>query len=246
MSPAITQTNAVLIDTIDDISEPLHSMSSLTPLVRLLALAYRIRTPDHDDTQERLLTLMHTTSPSAGPGDRRASTDNPKGYSREEVHNSFINFLFPVLSGMAGLGEFETAVSAFTEPADFRDFWNFEGHNLITDFVAHDGPGGVMKGSDIHFQDVFVKDPNCRVALGKQKGILMLVPRDAQVGDELWWEEDVRQLVVTGPGHEGCRSEGEAYIEGATRKAVLEIENGQMGAPKGSPVAFKTDINWKS
>lgn len=165
------------MDTIGSISEPLSSMSSITPLVSLLTLAYQAKVPPPSE-QERLATLMHTMSAPPPLEDR-------KGYSHDEFLSSFINFLSPVLNGMAGMRDFEAAVGAFSQPEDFRDFWTLEGRNLIKDSVEGGARGRVAKGSDMPFLDVFVKDKSRRIALSKDGGMLRLVPGDARPGDEV-------------------------------------------------------------
>jgi hypothetical protein len=88
---------------------------------------------------------------------------------------------------MAGMSEFEEAVGAFSDPDDFRDFWTFEGKNLIKEVVEGTAlSNGNARGHDLPFVDIFVKDPSCRIALGNNDRMLRLVPGDAMPGDEIW------------------------------------------------------------
>ena len=110
-----------------------------------------------------------------------------KDHQHEEMSNSFIRLLSPVLNGMAGMSEFEEAVGAFSDPDDFRDFWTFEEKNLIRDVVEGTAlSNGNARGTELPFVDIFVKDPSCRIALGKKDQTLRLVPGDAVPGDEVW------------------------------------------------------------
>lgn len=183
MTPSATSSTdeSVQFDTIESLSEPLSSTDSLSPLVSLLAISYQCK-PTLAGTNkaaphgpERLSALMHAMSPAC------------KTHQHEEMHNSFIRFLTPVLSGMAGLSEFEEAVGAFSDGDDFREFWTFQGRNLIRDVLGTGSDrAGDRKGSELPFVDIFVKDPTCRIALGKNERSLMLVPSKTTVDDEIW------------------------------------------------------------
>lgn len=185
---------AVFVDSIADLSDPLSSTSSIVSLVSLLSLAYQVRTPMPCD-QERLLTLMHTMSPAS-----KRSSETFNGYSHEEILNSFIQFLSPVLNGMAGMIDFLAAVDAFSRPEDFRDFWSLEDNNLIKEYIEEGGPFRLMKGCDVPFLKAFVEDSSCRIALGREKSTLMLVPGDAKIGDDVWMEEGVHLSKISRKG----------------------------------------------
>lgn len=130
-----TDREAVFIDTISGLSDPLSSMSSISSLVPLLTIAYQAQAQAQSPSkQERLLTLLHTMSLAPIP-------DAPKSYTREELINSFIHLLNPVLSGMAGMDDFEAAVEGFSNPDDFCDFWTLDGRNLMRDFIQNGGRG---------------------------------------------------------------------------------------------------------
>ncbi|KAF4464526.1 hypothetical protein FALBO_8641 [Fusarium albosuccineum] len=213
-----TQPNkAIFIDSIAILSDPLSSMSSMFSLVSLLTMAYQVRTP-LPCVQERLLTLLHTMSPAL----RTEGQQGAHAYSREEILNSFIHFLSPVLNGMAGMLELLTAVDAFSRPEDFRQFWTLGHSNLIRDFIESGGPLRGMQGYDVPFLEAFVKDSSCRIALGKNKGMLLLVPGDAEVGDDVWWDEDEQRLTVTRKGEDDL-SNDEPYLEDGSRMAVMAI-----------------------
>ncbi|KAF5006926.1 hypothetical protein FDECE_6731 [Fusarium decemcellulare] len=213
-----TQPNkAIFIDSIAILSDPLSSMSSMFSLVSLLTMAYQVRTP-LPCVQERLLTLLHTMSPAL----RTEGQQGAHAYSREEILNSFIHFLSPVLNGMAGMLELLTAVDAFSRPEDFRQFWTLGHSNLIRDFIESGGPLRGMQGYDVPFLETFVKDSSYKIALGKNKGMLLLVPGDAEVGDDVWWDEDEQRLTVTRKGEDDL-SNDEPYLEDGSRMAVMAI-----------------------
>ncbi|KAM4056604.1 hypothetical protein HRG_003473 [Hirsutella rhossiliensis] len=156
-------------------------MSSLTPLVSLLALAYQARGPP----PERLATLMHAMSPAP-----------TAEHSRQEYVSSFVRLLSPVLNGLAGLKDFTEAVGAYSEPEDFRGFWTLEGRNLIKEVVGGSAHMGAAMATNVSFLDVFVKDTSRRIALGRKTRALALVPADAEPGDELWLEADEESPAV--------------------------------------------------
>ncbi|KAM0204663.1 hypothetical protein ACHAPA_001893 [Fusarium lateritium] len=221
MHPSKLLTNqpnkAIYIDSIATLSDPLSSMSSIFPLVSLLTMAYHVRTPQ-PCSQERLLTLLHTMSPAL-------TTEINTKYSREEILNSFIHFLSPVLNGMAGMLELLTNVDAFSRPEDFRQFWSLERSNLIRDFVESGGPLRGMQGYDVPFLEAFVKDSSCRIALGSNKGMLLLVPGDAEVGDDVWWDEDEQRLTVSRKGIEDLNANAEAYLDSGSRIPAMAISS---------------------
>ncbi|KAM0546681.1 hypothetical protein ACHAPJ_010718 [Fusarium lateritium] len=222
MHPSKLLTNqpikAIYIDSIATLSDPLSSMSSIFSLVSLLTMAYHVRTP-LPSNQERLLTLLNTMSPALMTG----AGSMASRYSREEVINSFIHFLSPVLNGMAGMLELLTNVDAFSRPEDFRQFWSLERSNLIRDFVESGGPLRGMQGYDVPFLEAFVKDSSCRIALGSNKGMLLLVPGDAEVGDDVWWDEDEQRLTVSKKGVEDLNNNAEAYLDNGSRITVMAI-----------------------
>ncbi|RMJ08746.1 hypothetical protein CDV36_011644 [Fusarium kuroshium] len=213
---------AMFIDNIASLSDPLSSMSSIFSLVSLLTMAYQVRTPQ-PSVQQRLLTLLNTMSPALTT-EIKTTPDSPRGYSREEILNSFVHFLSPVLNGMAGMLELLSAVDAFSRPEDFRQFWSLERSNLIRDFIESGGPLRGMEGYDVPFLEAFVKDSSCRIALGKNQGMLLLVPGDAEVGDDVWWDEDEQRLTVSRKGEEDLNA-AEAYLDDGSRMAVLAISS---------------------
>ena len=205
MSPAAIEQKPVRIDTISGLSDQLHSMSSLTPLVSLLALAFQVQTPPPSQ-QERLITLLHTMVATSNLYELKA-------HSHEELIGSFIQFLSPVLSGMAGLTDFEAAVQAFSNADSFRDFWTLEGSNLIKEFIEDSAHDRIMQGCDNPFLDTFVNGLSCRVAYGEQKGILALVPGQSRVGDEIWSMNDEMNARVIRKLGNGLEEIGHAFID---------------------------------
>ena len=214
---------AIYIDSIASLSDPLSSMSSIFSLVSLLTMAYQVRTP-LPSVQDRLLTLLHTMSPALRTEEQTRS-DAFSGYSREEILNSFIHFLSPVLNGMAGMLELLSAVDAFARPEDFRQFWTLERSNLIRDFIESGGPLRGMQGYDVPFLEAFVKDSSCRICLGKNQGMLLLVPGDAEVGDYVWWDEDEQRLTVSRKGEDDLNNNAEAYLDDGSRMTVMAISS---------------------
>lgn len=213
---------AIHVDTIQSISDPLSSMSSVFSLIYLLTLAYQVRTP-MPDAQQRLLTLLYTMSPALRPGQN-------KTYSRSEILNSFVHFLSPVLNGMAGMLELLSAVDAFSRPQDFRDFWGLEQTNLIRDFIETGGPLRGMEGYDVPFLDSFIQDSSCRIALGEEKGILLLVPGDAEVGDHVWYDQREERITVTTAAATNLSAADvlkteEGVLLGGSWRAVMEISS---------------------
>lgn len=186
LPPASTFDNASYEDTIEAVSEPLSSMDSISPLVSLLALCYRCTI--ENDASSPIITSVH----HAPPPDRLSTLMNTmaqspacKTHRHEEMNNSFIRLLSTVLSGMAGQYEFAEAVGAFSAPDDFRDFWTFQGRNLIRD-VVQGGGTGYARGSELPFVNVFVRDPTCRIALTREGKKLLLVPGETQAGDAIF------------------------------------------------------------
>ncbi|KAI5462343.1 hypothetical protein BGZ63DRAFT_423607 [Mariannaea sp. PMI_226] len=221
ISPAQPK-RVAFVDSIANLSDPLSSMSSMFSLVYLLTLAYQVRTPLPAD-QERLLTLMQTMtmSPTSTPLEERRPSTTDRPYTRQEITNSFIHFLSPVLNGMAGMLELLSSVDAFSRPEDFREFWSLDRSNLIRDFIESGGPlRRCLEGYDVPFLEAFVQDPTCRIALGKNAGALMLVPGDAQVGDDVWWDEEEERFTVTRPG-----DHGDLHFEEESWRAGLAVRS---------------------
>lgn len=226
---------AVHVDTIANLSDPLSSSSSILSLVSLLSLAYQAQTPI-PSVQGRLLTLMHTMCPASVTSGADASEDL-QGYTHEEIVNSFIQLLSPVLNGMAGMIDFLAAVDAFSRPEDFRAFWSLEDSNLITEFIEEGGPYRVMNGCDIPFVKAFVADSSYRVALGRDKNMLMLVPGDAKIGDDVWRNDGEHGLRVSRKGGNGSMHTGEGYFDAGSWRA---FEVASTLAPV-SPDGFVSD-----
>ncbi|KAH8173915.1 hypothetical protein LIA77_05334 [Sarocladium implicatum] len=165
-------------DTIAQLSAPLSETTSLSPLVHLLTLAYQVKIPPRSK-QERLVTLLNTLTQPAN-----SSSSSPSSKSDPQVRTgSYIRYLSPVLNGFAGMHEFEAAVGAFSEPGEFREFWDLDGSNLITEFVSDTGSQRMIAGSDVPFLDKFVRDSSMRIGLTKKDAMLVLVPGTTEVGD---------------------------------------------------------------
>ncbi|KPM37582.1 hypothetical protein AK830_g9001 [Neonectria ditissima] len=222
--PPAQPKRAAFIDSIVGLSDPLSSMSSIFSLISLLTLAYQVRTP-LPSTQERLVTLMHTMSPASRPLDQQTAPASSKRYSREEVLNSFIHFLSPVLNGMAGMLELLSATNAFSRPEDFRQFWDLEGCNLIREFIESGSPPRRLEGYDVPFLDALVQDPTFRIALGKNNGVLLLVPGDAQVGDDVWWDDEAQRLAVSRHSEDKMTSSAESYLDEGARRANFAVQS---------------------
>lgn len=207
MSPSAKQPDAPL-DTVAHLSAPLHETDSLSPLVHLLTLAYQVKIPPRTQ-QERLVTLLNTLSPPS-TSSAAATPQDP-----QIRLGSYIHFLGPVLNGFAGMEEFEAAVGAFSKPGEFREFWELEGRNLITEFVSDGGSERMIVGSDVQFLDVFVKDASMRVGLTGDKGMLVLVPTESEVGDGVWASSDTEGVTVRRGDGEGAQDIGAAYVDPA-------------------------------
>ncbi|PHH87085.1 hypothetical protein CDD83_9335 [Cordyceps sp. RAO-2017] len=192
MSPSATADDGAGIDTIGSLSDPLSCMSSIASLVSLLALAYRVEDPPPAQ-QARLTTLRRTV---LGPSDAKRRRDG------DALAASFLRFLSPVLSGRAGMDDFQTAVGALADPANFRDFWTLDGRNLIRDVVeGHVPPPPSAAPSS--FQELLAGGPARRVALGLDSRAIYLVPAEAEPGDELWLDGDGARMIVRRFLHSG-------------------------------------------
>ncbi|PHH77968.1 hypothetical protein CDD80_7539 [Ophiocordyceps camponoti-rufipedis] len=183
MPPSTTLLQGVSIDAIGRLSDPLAAMSSIDPLVSLLALAYQ---QQHGPGRDRLATLMHTMSAPSPPPPQRCPP---------ELVRAFVDFLTPILGGLAGLSDFSDAVDANSQPEGFRDFWTLDGQNLLHDVVAGSGQDAPPIAS-VSFIDAFVGDTGCRIALGQESRVLSLVPAQAEPGDELWQEHASSPILV--------------------------------------------------
>ncbi|KAI6780801.1 uncharacterized protein J7T54_001109 [Emericellopsis cladophorae] len=200
MSPSALNSTVETTQIIIRLSSPLAELSTLTPLVDLLALTHAVTVPS-PLKQSRLSTLLHTLSADPCP-----SSSSPSAlHSEAEKLNSFIRFLSPVLNGMAGLREFEAAIDLRDDdPQDFRDFWTLEDRNLIKEYVEDGQVGGSSPGSEKVFLDAYVRDVSRRVALS-QEGRLMLVDGHRKVGEQVPVAETKRAslLIYREQGLEG-------------------------------------------
>ncbi|RDA85208.1 hypothetical protein CP532_3294 [Ophiocordyceps camponoti-leonardi (nom. inval.)] len=208
MPSSAKPSQGVSIDAIDRLSDPLADTSSIDPLVSLLVLAYHQHVGPEED---RLATLMHTMTGS--------SSSPPPPHSQKLVM-TFIDFLSPILGGLAGLSDFSDAVDVVSHPDGFRDFWTLNGQNLIHDVVASDGQGEPPIAA-VSFLDAFVEDTSRRVALGLESGALSLVPAEAKPGDELWQERASSPILVR-----RCSANGDWTVIG---QALIHRQ--QMEAP---------------
>ncbi|KAF9873554.1 hypothetical protein CkaCkLH20_09013 [Colletotrichum karsti] len=181
------------VDTIEDVSEELSYMKQLLPLVKLLTLVYRVHSPNPAE-EYHMNTLMRTLS--ADTPSKTTTERYPEGFTRDEIIQSFSRFLSPVLNGLSGLGDFEKAIDAGEDPAGFRQFWALDDRNLLTDAVSGSGPLAAITKTEIPFLDVFVKDKTRRLALTHDHEALVLVPRGAKAGDEIWMMSREESLVV--------------------------------------------------
>ncbi|KAK0384453.1 hypothetical protein NLU13_8539 [Sarocladium strictum] len=203
MSPSAKQPE-ICLDTISQLSAPLHETSSLTPLVHLLTLAYQVKIPPRSK-QERLRTLLNTLSPPELSSSKHTDPQVRLG--------SYIRFLSPVLNGFAGMAEFEAAVGAFSKPGEFREFWELEGKNLITEFVSDGSSERMIVGSDVSFLEEFVRDATCRIGLTEKQRMLVLVPAESEVGDGIWEIPGEGDLVVKRGDGDEPQEIGRGYVE---------------------------------
>ncbi|KAL2210900.1 hypothetical protein CC79DRAFT_1331292 [Sarocladium strictum] len=111
--------------------------------------------------------------------------------------------------------EFESSVGAFSKPGEFREFWDLDGKNLITEFVSDGGSQRMVTGSDVVFLERFVEDAGRRVALTGKTGMLVLVPGESEVGDGVWDVPGVDGVVVRRGDGEEARDVGSAYVDAA-------------------------------
>lgn len=198
------------VDTIAQLSEPLKETTSLSPLVHLLTLAYQVKIPPRSK-QERLVTLLNTITQAAN------SSSSPPSNSDPEIRTgSYIRYLSPVLNGFAGMEDFEAAVGAFSEPGEFREFWELDGKNLITEFVSDGGSQRMLGGSDVPFLDKFVRDSSMRIGLTKRDAMLVLVPGTTEVGDAVSTEAN-SGVVSIQRGDSKVSKVGTGYVDPALR-----------------------------
>ncbi|TQN72684.1 hypothetical protein CSHISOI_02757 [Colletotrichum shisoi] len=187
------QLGGTYVDTIVAVSDELAHMKELLPLVKLLSLVYKMRSPSPDE-EHHMNNLMRTLS---GDGLSRTTTErHPQGFTRHEAIQSFSRFLSPVLNGLSGLVDFEQAVGAGEDPESFRQFWALDDRNLLTDAISGSGPLAATAETDIPFLETFVEDKSRRLALTQDHGALVLVPNRARVGDEVWKMSRGSSLIV--------------------------------------------------
>ncbi|OHW99564.1 hypothetical protein CSPAE12_01717 [Colletotrichum incanum] len=187
------QLGGTYVDTVVAISEELTHMKELLPLVKLLSLVYKMRSPSPDE-ECHMNTLMRTLS---GDSLNKTTTDrHPQGFTRDEIVQSFSRFLSPVLNGLTGLGDFEQAVGAGEDPESFRQFWTLDDRNLLTDAMSGSGPLAATTETETPFLETFVKGKNRRLALTQDHGALVLVPNQTRAGDEVWMMSRGSSLVV--------------------------------------------------
>ncbi|OHF04465.1 hypothetical protein CORC01_00317 [Colletotrichum orchidophilum] len=181
------------VDTAIEVSEELFHMNQLLPLVKLLTLVYKMRSPNPGE-EYHMNTLLRTLSSDSL---NKTTTDrHPQGFNRDEIVRSFGSFLSPVLNGLTGLGDFEQAVGAGEDPDLFRQFWALDDRNLLSDAASGSGPFTASTETIIPFLDVFVKDRSRRIALTHDHGALVLVPNQTRPGDEVWMMSRASSLVV--------------------------------------------------
>lgn len=112
--------------------------------------------------------------------------------------------------------DFESAVGAFSKPGEFREFWDLDGKNLITEFVSGGGSQRTVTGGDVAFLERFVEDAGKRVALTGKMGMLVLVPGESEVGDGVWDVPSVDGVVVRRGDGEEAKDVGSAYVDTAS------------------------------
>ncbi|GKT82733.1 hypothetical protein Ct61P_00583 [Colletotrichum tofieldiae] len=168
------QLGGTYVDTVVAISEELAHMKELLPLVKLLSLVYKMRSPSPDE-ECHMNTLMRTLS---GDSLNKTATDRyPQGFTRDEIVQSF--------SRRAG-----------EDPESFRQFWALDDRNLLTDAMSGSGPLAATAETEIPFLETFVKVKNRRLALTQDHGALVLVPNQTRAGDEVWMMSRGSSIVV--------------------------------------------------
>ncbi|KAK2034306.1 hypothetical protein LX32DRAFT_419204 [Colletotrichum zoysiae] len=193
IQPEQVQLGGTYVDTVVAVSEELGHMKDLLPLVKLLSLVYKMRSPSPDE-ESHMKALMRTLS---GDALNKTTTDrHPQGFTRHEIVQSFHRLLGPVLTGLAGLGDLEQTVGAGRDPESFRQFWALDDRNLLTDAMAGSGAFAVTSEMGVNFLDTFVKDKSRRLALTQDHGALVLVSNRTRVGDEVWRMSPSSSLVV--------------------------------------------------
>ncbi|EFQ31756.1 hypothetical protein CGRA01v4_04787 [Colletotrichum graminicola] len=181
------------VDTVVAISEELGHMKDLLPLVKLLSLVYKMRSPSPDE-ECHMNALMRTLS---GDALHKTTTDrHPQGFTRDEIVQSFQRLLGPVLTGLAGQGDLEQAVGAGQDPESFRQFWALDDRNLLTDAMSGRGALAATSEMGVNFLETFVEDKSRRLALTQDHGALVLVSNRTRVGDEVWRMSRSSSLVV--------------------------------------------------
>ncbi|KAH6677788.1 hypothetical protein F5X68DRAFT_213193 [Plectosphaerella plurivora] len=222
-SPDAPALRGAYVDTVVRVSDTISSTSDVGSLVNLLAIAYDVQSPG-PMADDPLNTLMRTLS-----ADRLAdvtTSDFPRGFSRDEVVDSFARYLSPVLNGLTGLVSFEQAVDASRDPFAFRRFWKLNSRNLLAEATAETATAPAT--IPVSFVDTFVSHPDAKkLALTKERGLLALVPCDVEPGDEVWTVSQLSRPVLVrrtagaaggdGKGSDGrqtCQVLGEAYVHG--------------------------------
>ncbi|KAK1992819.1 hypothetical protein LX36DRAFT_284097 [Colletotrichum falcatum] len=226
------QLGGTYVDTVVAISEELGHMKDLLPLVKLLSLVYKMRSPSPDE-ECHMDALMRTLS---GDSLNKTTTDRrPQGFTREEIVQSFHRLLGPVLNGLAGLGCFEKAVGAGQDPESFRQFWALDDRNLLTDAMSGSGALAAASEMGIDFLETFVKDKSRRLALTQDHGALVLVSNRTRVGDEVWRMSRSSSLVVV-------RREGRPEMPSMDMSVLGEAYSHGFAAGK-SPKGCRQDYN---
>lgn len=206
------------VDTVARVSDIISSTQELDPLVDLLTMAYLVCSPS-PRAEDPLNTLMRTLS--ADKLGRVTTEKFPRGFTRDEVVQSFCRFLSPVLNGLTGLVDFEQAVDASKDPDAFRRFWTLDTHNLLADATSGTSPSASIVETEVSFVDTFVEGAQGkRVALLKERGLLALVPAEVRPGDEVWTVTNlsfpvlVRPVEETETARRTSKIIGEAYVHG--------------------------------
>jgi hypothetical protein len=225
-----TQPKCMYIDTIDELSAKLSSMKEVSCLVNLLAMTYKIRNPSPTETCH-LETLLRTMCGRVVDHHELAGEE----HGRDEIVQRFSQFLNPVLNGLAGLGEPETKISAFSDPVGFRELWSLDGRNLLTEANSSDlAVESCQPAVDITFVDAFVKDGTMRVALTCNRRMLALVPGSSQVGDEVWFlgtDNNQPSLVRKGLAEHGLEDSavvGDVQIPWLSAERLSKMDAGEL------------------
>jgi hypothetical protein len=214
------------VDTVEEVSDTIDNVMPASSLMKLLFLAYRAKASSVKSPLEALMKTLTCdwtmTSSTVG---------KPEAYTRDRYIQDLFDFLLPFLRSADLVKEFEECVSATSSPDEYQQFWTLNQRNLIADAInlGRDdstrtrGNGGlpwsILAGAHA---------TRHRVALGRARKYLALVPKNTKPGDELWVlsngalpfvlcrEKDQTDSIVC------FELVGEAYVDGFSNGELIE------------------------